>query len=487
MLSPCTQCEDSFLLLDVTAGSSDLDLKTSHRDLVKVWHPDRFGSDSRLRAKAEERLKAINAAYLHLKDCPLKSAAHDEMHEAYSAASDGNEEGEGVPQENNERPVNDEPFTHHYAQEESPTSFARPGWLRLSLRAFWTFAKYLLLASLSLLVVFLMFCSMVISLQDYWKNEKDIHENPNWRPDGRRFFDSIAAWTGLPEDGARGFIFVLSLVLLLIGGACVWSLDFIRAHQQLGFGTLGISLCITFAWALASEKRKAEISQGSRIGSEIAGGIVLAGVLIGTLGFGPDLWKASAAPVNTIPAEQRDESVVTQKAKPLASRPQSDVAGQSVEVSSVTETRGTAMDEQSSEDSAASGWSGRLSDSITPRDAEIIGAIESWRRTTMTGDAEQIADLYASRIKRYYTKTDVDRAFVLGETARDLERSSINYLRVSNPKTEINPQGGVTAQFTEDYSYERDSHHIEGKVITILNFVREDGSWKINFIRQLKV
>lgn len=39
------------------------EIKQAYRDLAKVWHPDRFGNDARLRAKAEETLKRINEAY----------------------------------------------------------------------------------------------------------------------------------------------------------------------------------------------------------------------------------------------------------------------------------------------------------------------------------------------------------------------------------------------------------------------------------------
>ena len=55
--------EDCYQLLDVRAGATDEELKAAHRDLIKVWHPDRFGNDPLLRRKAEEKLKAINEAY----------------------------------------------------------------------------------------------------------------------------------------------------------------------------------------------------------------------------------------------------------------------------------------------------------------------------------------------------------------------------------------------------------------------------------------
>jgi hypothetical protein len=50
-------------LLEAKPDSSDQELKQAHRDLVKVWHPDRFPEDERLRRKAEDKIKTINAAY----------------------------------------------------------------------------------------------------------------------------------------------------------------------------------------------------------------------------------------------------------------------------------------------------------------------------------------------------------------------------------------------------------------------------------------
>lgn len=53
----------AYELLGVKPGVSNRELKAAHRDLAKVWHPDRFLHDPRLQAKAQEKLKEINEAY----------------------------------------------------------------------------------------------------------------------------------------------------------------------------------------------------------------------------------------------------------------------------------------------------------------------------------------------------------------------------------------------------------------------------------------
>ena len=53
----------AYELLGVKPGVSPRDLKAAHRDLAKVWHPDRFLHDPRLQDKAQEKLKEINEAY----------------------------------------------------------------------------------------------------------------------------------------------------------------------------------------------------------------------------------------------------------------------------------------------------------------------------------------------------------------------------------------------------------------------------------------
>jgi hypothetical protein len=58
---------DCYHLLGLSPGASPEELKAAHRDLAKVWHPDRFLHDPRLQAKAQEKLKEINEAYDQLR------------------------------------------------------------------------------------------------------------------------------------------------------------------------------------------------------------------------------------------------------------------------------------------------------------------------------------------------------------------------------------------------------------------------------------
>ncbi|MGI0494213.1 J domain-containing protein [Alkalinema pantanalense CENA528] len=50
-------------VLELNPPVSHDDLKQAYKDLVQVWHPDRFSHNPRLRQKAEEKLKQINVAY----------------------------------------------------------------------------------------------------------------------------------------------------------------------------------------------------------------------------------------------------------------------------------------------------------------------------------------------------------------------------------------------------------------------------------------
>lgn len=58
-----TDLSKAYDVLGVKPGVSNRELKAAHRDLAKVWHPDRFQHDPRLQEKAQEKLKEINEAY----------------------------------------------------------------------------------------------------------------------------------------------------------------------------------------------------------------------------------------------------------------------------------------------------------------------------------------------------------------------------------------------------------------------------------------
>jgi PEGA domain/DnaJ domain len=59
--------DQSLRVLGLGPDATEEAIKEAYRDLVKVWHPDRFGSDERLGAKAQDRLKEVNAAFEQLR------------------------------------------------------------------------------------------------------------------------------------------------------------------------------------------------------------------------------------------------------------------------------------------------------------------------------------------------------------------------------------------------------------------------------------
>ena len=73
--------DEHYRVLGLTIGSSPSEIKRAYRDLVRVWHPDRFENDSRLREQANEMLKLVNLAY---------EAVMSELHQAEAANIDSN-------------------------------------------------------------------------------------------------------------------------------------------------------------------------------------------------------------------------------------------------------------------------------------------------------------------------------------------------------------------------------------------------------------
>ncbi len=61
----CAQCS-ALQELGLAAGATLVEVKAAHKMLVKVWHPDRFQSDPKLKQAAEAKLMAINRAFSDL-------------------------------------------------------------------------------------------------------------------------------------------------------------------------------------------------------------------------------------------------------------------------------------------------------------------------------------------------------------------------------------------------------------------------------------
>jgi curved DNA-binding protein CbpA len=61
-----------FEILELQPGASMDELNQAYKDLVNIWHPDRFAHNPRLKKKAEEKLKEVNRAYEALR--PLLSS-----------------------------------------------------------------------------------------------------------------------------------------------------------------------------------------------------------------------------------------------------------------------------------------------------------------------------------------------------------------------------------------------------------------------------
>ncbi|EFK12298.1 DnaJ domain protein [delta proteobacterium NaphS2] len=75
----------AFEILEIDADATQDEARQAYKDLVAVWHPDRFSHNPRLKNKAEEKLKEANLAYETAKqffstkqrETARKAAAHE--------------------------------------------------------------------------------------------------------------------------------------------------------------------------------------------------------------------------------------------------------------------------------------------------------------------------------------------------------------------------------------------------------------------------
>lgn len=63
----------SFEILELQRGATLDDARQAYKDIVNVWHPDRFTANPRLKHKAEQKMKEVNLAYETVKASFQKS------------------------------------------------------------------------------------------------------------------------------------------------------------------------------------------------------------------------------------------------------------------------------------------------------------------------------------------------------------------------------------------------------------------------------
>ncbi len=69
--------QECYKILELKYGASMDDARMAYKDMVRVWHPDRFTGNPRLRAKANEKLKELNLAYGEIRHFLAKNLEMD--------------------------------------------------------------------------------------------------------------------------------------------------------------------------------------------------------------------------------------------------------------------------------------------------------------------------------------------------------------------------------------------------------------------------
>jgi DnaJ-class molecular chaperone len=89
---------ECYELLGIKSDASDEEIKRAYRDLVLVWHPDRFAHNPTLQEKAQDKLKEINAAHdFILKHFSSNNDIHSNSNSSSSATKTQKSQGGKSP------------------------------------------------------------------------------------------------------------------------------------------------------------------------------------------------------------------------------------------------------------------------------------------------------------------------------------------------------------------------------------------------------
>lgn len=67
--------EEYYKILEIETNASREEIKQAYRHLAKIWHPDRFYNDPKMKQQADEKIKQINQAYEALKYYAVNSGS----------------------------------------------------------------------------------------------------------------------------------------------------------------------------------------------------------------------------------------------------------------------------------------------------------------------------------------------------------------------------------------------------------------------------
>lgn len=292
MVSNCEECLQALQTLGISPPTSDEEIKSSFRDYVRVWHPDRFIHDEKLRLRAEQELKRINVANDHLNS-----------HVIEEEESDG-DEPVAYREEESDGWRADDHAVRSYSQGPLAWRF-----IKVFFRTIWRLFK--VSAVLAMGAVFLM--GIIAQLATYWSNETkrekgDFHaEIKSWKTD---FY--LSNLLGIPLAAVRGLIFLSSTLLLILVfiGEAIW--ESILSHQVLAMSLLAAGSLCCVAWA-SSREYKSEFVPAPSSGppgtaSWVMGLIVLLGTVAGLRYFVPSF---NAAAPTTVTSEQPEQPPTT--------------------------------------------------------------------------------------------------------------------------------------------------------------------------------
>jgi len=116
--------------LGLKPGATADQVREAYRDSVKVWHPDRFEHDPRLRQKAQERLKEINEAFERLRNYTPSAGPESGATKQRSGprAAPGSDRAAQEPRKSPPRPAPEPPPVNRTASAP-PLKSTRSAWL----------------------------------------------------------------------------------------------------------------------------------------------------------------------------------------------------------------------------------------------------------------------------------------------------------------------------------------------------------------------